>query len=237
MKDSSITDTNQVPDQNLALLAGRENPHRMVWERSVSEDLGKVLLLYPTTGMDVFGINVGLPLSCLYLGTVLERAGYRVEIVDERVTRSFEADVARSIREERPVLVGISSMTGMQISGGLNAAQAIREVDPRLPIVWGGVHPTLCPDSTLKDELCYFVVKGEGEITLVELADCLRQGDDPDLVPGVGFKKNGELQYGPYRPMIEDLDVIPRPNYDLIQMERYFLPLTITQPVWASCLK
>ena len=194
----------------------------MVWERSVSEDLGKILLLYPNTGMDVFGINVGLPLSCLYLGTVLERAGYRVEIVDERVTRSFEAEVARSIREERPVLVGISSMTGMQISGGLNAARAIREVDSRLPIVWGGVHPTLCPDSTLKDELCDIVVKGEGEIAIVELADCLRQGGDPALVPGVGFKKNGELQYGPYRPMIEDLDVIPRPNYDLIQMEQYF---------------
>ncbi len=194
----------------------------MVWERSVSEDLGKVLLLYPTTGMDVFGINVGLPLSCLYLGTVLERAGYRVEIVDERVTRSFEADVARSIREERPVMVGISSMTGMQISGGLNAARAIREVDRKLPIVWGGVHPTLCPDSTLKDDLCDIVVKGEGEIAIVELADCLRQGGDPGSIPGVGFKKNGELRYGPYRPMIEDLDVIPRPSYDLIQMDQYF---------------
>ncbi len=187
MKNSGITDTNPAPDQNLSLLAGREDPQGMVWERSVSEDLGKVLLLYPNTGMDVFGINVGLPLSCLYLGTVLESAGYRVEIVDERVTRSFEADVARSIREERPVLAGISSMTGMQIRGGLTAARAIREVDPRLPIVWGGVHPTLCPDSTLKHDLCNIIVKGEGEITLVELADCLRQGGDPGQIPCVGF--------------------------------------------------
>jgi radical SAM superfamily enzyme YgiQ (UPF0313 family) len=222
MKNSGLTDTNQPTGKELPLLARGESPESMVWERSVTEDLGKVLLLYPNTGMDVFGINVGLPLSCLYLGTVLESAGYRVEIVDERVTRSFEAEVARSIREERPVLVGISTMTGMQIKGGLDAARAIREVDPGLPVVWGGVHPTLCPDSTLKDDFCDIIVKGEGEITIVELADCLRQGGDLGQIPGVGFKKNGELRYGPYRPMIEDLDVIPRPSYGLIEMDRYF---------------
>jgi radical SAM superfamily enzyme YgiQ (UPF0313 family) len=202
--------------------ASQEGVHSMVWDRSVSDDLGKVLLLYPNTGMDVFGINVGLPLSCLYLGTVLGKAGYRVEIIDERVTRSFEGEVARSIREERPVLVGVSSMTGMQIRGGLRASETIRRVDPRLPIAWGGVHPTLCPESTLKDDLCDLIVKGEGEITLVELVDCIREGGDLSLVPGVGFKHDGECRYGPNRPMIEDLDVIPRPDYSLIDMEQYF---------------
>lgn len=119
-------------------------------------------------------------------------------------------------------MVGISSMTGMQIRGGLSAARAIRAVDRDLRIVWGGVHPTLCPDSTLKDDLCDIIVKGEGEITIVELADCLREEGDLDQIPGVGFKEDGELRYGPYRPMIEDLDLIPSPNYDLIAMERYF---------------
>ena len=88
------------------------------WQRSVEKDLGKILLIYPVTGMDVYGINVGLPLSCLYLGTVLEQAGYRVEILDERITTHFEEEVAQSIRQERPILAGISTMTGMQIRGG-----------------------------------------------------------------------------------------------------------------------
>ena len=83
-----------VSNQSALDRTGRE----MVWDRSVSGDLGKVLLIYPNTGMDVFGINVGLPLSCLYLGTVLENAGYRVEIIDERVTSSFESDVAQKIK-------------------------------------------------------------------------------------------------------------------------------------------
>src|SRR5512133_3134865 len=107
------------------------------WERTEKADLGKILLIYPITGMDVFGINVGLPLSCLYLGTVLTRVGYRVEILDERISASFEQDVAASISRERPLFVGISSMTGIQIRGGLKAARAVRACDPTLPIAWG----------------------------------------------------------------------------------------------------
>ncbi|MDA2933721.1 B12-binding domain-containing radical SAM protein [Acidobacteria bacterium AH-259-D05] len=192
------------------------------WQRSNQNDRGKILLIYPVTGMDVYGINVGLPLSCLYLGTVLQQAGYRVEILDERVTSDFEEEVAQSICREKPILAGISTMTGMQIRGGLKAARALRNVEPSLPIVWGGVHPSLCPDSTLKDDLCDLVVVGEGEITLVELADCLRESGDLSSVKGIGYKADGELKFTPGRPMIENLDVIPRPNYDLIKMEQYF---------------
>lgn len=192
------------------------------WNRKTSDDLGKVVLVYPETGMDVFGVNVGLPLSCLYLGTVLQMAGYRLEIIDERLTNSFADDVARSVRDEEPVLVGISSMTGIQISGGLKAASAVRQVDPSIPLVWGGVHPTLCPDSTLKDDLCDMIVLGEGEITLIELADHLRQGKELDPVLGIGYKIDGQMHFNAARPMIEDLDVIPPPNYDLLEMEHYF---------------
>ena len=192
------------------------------WQREVDKDLGKVLLVYPITGMDVFGINVGLPLSCLYLGTVLEQSGYRVEILDERITSTFEADVADSIRRDPPLLVGISSITGEQIRGGLDAARVVRSINPNLPVVWGGVHPTLCPDSTLKDDLCDVVILGEGEITLIELADCLRDQGELDQVQGIGYKNNGQLSFTSKRPLIEDLDVIPRPNYDLLTMDHYF---------------
>lgn len=192
------------------------------WQRTPSRDLGKVLLIYPETGMDMYGVNVGLPLACLYLGTVLQQSGYRVEILDERTTNCFDEDVSRAVKGERPLFVGISSMTGMQIRGGLKAARAVRKVDASLPIVWGGVHPTLCPDSTLRDPLCDIVVKGEGEISIIELADCLRQGGDLAEVPGIGFKKGRDQTWGPYRPMIEDLDAIPRPDYDLLDMSHYF---------------
>jgi anaerobic magnesium-protoporphyrin IX monomethyl ester cyclase len=191
------------------------------WRRPAQGDLGRILLVYPATGMDVYGINVGLPLSCLYLGTVLTKAGYRVEVIDERICHSFEADVAASIAKEKPLFVGVSSMTGIQIRGGLKAARIVRQADPRLPIVWGGVHPTLCPDSTLKDPLCDIVALGEGEITVIELADCLRTGGDLGRVQGIGFKREGKTVFTEKRPLIADLDTIPRPDYDLVPTQRY----------------
>ncbi|HSR53276.1 MAG TPA: radical SAM protein [Acidobacteriota bacterium] len=203
-----------------------ETPQNFPWLRREERDLGKILIIYPVTGMDVAGINVGLPLSALYLSAVLKPAGYRVELIDERLTTTFAQDVARSIAREKPVLVGISSMTGLQIRGGLKAARAVRDAAPEVPLVWGGVHPTLCPDSTLRDELCDYVVLGEGEITLIELADVLRQGpaDAGQLskIRGLGYKEEGKLRFTPGRPLIEDLDVIPPPDYDLIDMEHYF---------------
>ena len=213
-------------------IPGKKQQGPFPWETPrLEKDLGKILLLYPVTGMDLFGVNVGLPLSCLYLGTVLEKVGYRVEILDERLTTTFVQDVSQSIRRERPLLVGVSSMTGIQIRGGLEGARAVRSVDPTIPVVWGGVHPSLCPDSTVKDVLCDFIVNGEGEITLVELADCLRTGGDVRSVNGIGFKEGTELHFTPPRPMIEDLDRIPRPDYDLVNMQHYFTTApTTSQP-------
>ncbi len=191
------------------------------WQRESSEDLGKIVLVYPSTGMDVFGINVGLPLSCLYLGTVLSQAGYRVDIVDQRVVRDFESEIVRAVEQGSPVMVGISTMTGMQIKGGLEAARLVRRADPHQKIVWGGVHPTLCPESTLEDDLCDIAVVGEGESTIVDLADCLRTGGDLDDVAGIGYKVAGQSRFTAERPLIENLDEIPPPEYDLLAMERY----------------
>ncbi|MBI3941240.1 MAG: B12-binding domain-containing radical SAM protein [Acidobacteria bacterium] len=180
-----------------------------------------VVLVYPNTGMDLFGINVGLPLAVLYLGTVLDRAGYQVRIVDQRLTRTFDEDLRRSV-DANTLMVGISSMTGTQIRGGLQAARVVRRAEPRIPIVWGGVHPTLCPESTLRDSHCDIVVKGEGEATVVELAQCLEAGGSPEAVPGIGFKQEGAQRFTAPRPMIKPLDSIPSPNYDLVDMTPYF---------------
>jgi len=101
----------------------------------------RIVLVYPNAGQDVLGINVGLPLSILYVGTALKEAGYQVTILDQRVQTNFDALLADAVRS-KPVFVGISSMTGYQIGYGLSIARAVREYDSQVPIVWGGVHPT-----------------------------------------------------------------------------------------------
>ena len=58
-------------------------------------------------------------------------------------------------------------------------------------MVWGGIHPTLSPDSTLALECVDYAVRGEGEVACVRLADAIRDRDSVEEVPGVAFRKNG----------------------------------------------
>jgi anaerobic magnesium-protoporphyrin IX monomethyl ester cyclase len=179
-----------------------------------------VVLIYPNAGQDVLGINVGLPLSLVYVGTALKEAGFDVKIVDERVIEDPGRLLEDAIRCS-PLFVGISSMTGYQIRHGLSLAQKVRDLDPQIPIVWGGVHPTIYPESTIQHKLVDIVVVHEGEETAVELARTIERGEELAQVAGIVFKAGGRIIRTPRRPKI-DLEKLPRPDYSLVDIDRYF---------------
>jgi radical SAM superfamily enzyme YgiQ (UPF0313 family) len=111
---------------------------------------------------------------------------------------------------EKADLIGISLMTNFFD----NAVQISRSVKENLsvPVVWGGIHPTVRPAECLDyaDVACI----GEGEATLVELARNIRDGQDFRNVPGICFKDKEEIVTNKLRPLIRDLDSIPFPDYD-----------------------
>lgn len=180
----------------------------------------RIVLIYPNAGQDVLGINVGLPLSLLYVGTAVKEAGYQVTILDQRVRKNFDALLADAVRS-KPVYVGISSMTGYQIGYGLSIARAVRAHDPRVPIVWGGVHPTIHPDSTLRHPLVDIVVINEGEETAVDLARTMASGGDLSRVPGIAFKQSGRTIMNEPRPPM-DLARLSWADYSLVDLNDYF---------------
>jgi anaerobic magnesium-protoporphyrin IX monomethyl ester cyclase len=179
-----------------------------------------IVLVYPNAGQDVLGINVGLPLSAIYVGTALKSAGYNVIILDERIAGNFDAALKEALAQ-KPLFVGISSMTGYQIQHGLLIAQRVRDLAPHVPIVWGGVHPTIHPDSTVRHALVDIVVIGEGEETAVELAGALEAGGDLQQVRGIVLEDAGKVVHTPKRPKI-DLNSLPAPDYSLVDINRYF---------------
>ena len=181
---------------------------------------GRVVLVYPNAGQDVLGINVGLPLSILYVGTALKNAGYDVTILDERVHRNFDDLLKQAIKTD-PLYVGISSMTGYQINYGLPIAQIVRDLNPEIPIVWGGVHPTIHPESTIQHPLVDIVVINEGEETAVALADTIRDRGHLGTVNGIAFKESGEMQRTLDRTKLE-LEGLPWLDYSLVDLNDYF---------------
>ncbi len=159
------------------------------------------------------------PLGVAYLAAAVRaRTDWEVDILDTTFFRDPGAEMVRRLDARSYDVVGISFMTTM-IRGAALAAAAVKKANPKTLVIAGGPHPTVAPDVVLADEHFDLVVVGEGESTLIDL---LEQGGDPAGVEGVIFRKKGErVRTGPRAP-IQDLDTLPHPALDLLDMDAYF---------------
>lgn len=163
------------------------------------------------------------PLNLMYLGAALERASFSVEIIDDDLRRMGAEGVALLVEKLNPLIVGITATTAT-IKTSLEYIKAIKRVLPDVLTVIGGPHPTFLPLETLSDcrELDV-VVMGEGEETIVELAEGYERGDRGVLegVKGISYRTDERLKTTPPRPLIENLDDIPFPARHLVPFRDY----------------
>ncbi len=180
--------------------------------------MADIVLFYPRTGFDIQKLSVDIPLSILAAASLAVK-DFDVVLIDQRTDPNWRQTLIREV-EAQPLLLGVSSMTGKQISSGLEAARVAREVDRRVKIVWGGVHPTLLPEQTLENQFVDIIVRGEGEATLSDLAQALDKKKSLATVAGIGYKENGEIFLTEKRDHL-DLNTLPPLPYHLIDMEAY----------------
>ena len=176
-----------------------------------------------TNGKDVLLVFPGkfkahdpqVPLSLLYLAASLQEEGFAVRILDMRLQDY------RNYAVGNPVFVGISCMTGLQIKYALEFARYVRTQSHRCPIVWGGVHPTLLPEQTARNDFVDIVVRGEGELIIKDLANALASNEPLEEVAGITYNSDGVLKSNPDGKVI-DLDAQPiNLPYDLLHMDKY----------------
>jgi radical SAM superfamily enzyme YgiQ (UPF0313 family) len=197
---------------------------------------GEVLLVFPGRYK---APDPQVPLQLLHVASALRQAGYRPRIVDLRLQDYRSLDLGD------PLFVGVTCMSGPQIRYGLEFARKVRAEHPRVPLVWGGVHPTLLPEQAAAHECVDVVVRGESELVVTALADRLAAGealDDgrgglPDSVRGepldgsrvescdglrgVTYADDGTITSTPDAELI-DLDTIPvELPYDLLYLSKY----------------
>jgi anaerobic magnesium-protoporphyrin IX monomethyl ester cyclase len=121
----------------------------------------------------------------------------------------------------KPDLVGLRALSIAKQPFHL-IAQKIRELSPDIPIIAGGPYPSTSYNDILQNGLVDMAVIGEGEITFVELIKRLQQSNDiPDDLLGTIVFKNGMLKINSQRPLIQNVDAIPFPNYDYINLSDY----------------
>ncbi len=181
-----------------------------------------VILIYPKTGMD-FGSTVAPPHSLLTIAAPLHKEGYRVKIIDQRVDKKWSKHLIDELKLS-PVCVGISSMTGIHIHFALEIAKIVRLfTNGKVPIVWGGPHPSILPEQTLKSDFADIVCVGEGDVTFHELVKALEDGTSLSEVSGIAFKDSHKITVNSSTPLIDVEGLLSVP-WELIDVEKYIHP-------------
>lgn len=130
--------------------------------------------------------------------------------------------LGNAIIKESPDVVGLSMWSGSYLSV-LNICRVIKILNPDIITVVGGVHPTLDPISVIEHPEVDFVVRGEGERVVVDLWKLIEEGGDIHRkacsIRGVWTKVNDKIHQNDKADMIEEIDEIPFPNYEVIVNE------------------
>src|ERR1700746_1089424 len=155
----------------------------------------KIVFFFPSFASS----DATAPLGILAVATPLLRAGYQIVLIDSTITPDYKRRVLEEVRDA--LCLGISLVTGPMIRETVEIAKAIKAWNPDFPIVLGGWHPSLLPTQTLEAPFVDYVVRGQGEDAFLELVQHIESRSAVDLVPGIGFKRNGKLIFSTERPL------------------------------------
>ena len=163
-----------------------------------------------------------------YLATyVNERTDHSATIWDFTFNRNHWQQYLRDkFEQDKPDVIGIT-LTTLYESYVLDSIQYIRNnLSKNIPIIIGGIHPTLQPEASMFDGVDAVVI-GEGEMIFSDILNALEGGQSFDNIPGVVWRtKNGDIVKNELRGWIEDINALPFPNFDLwddIDKYLYFL--------------
>ncbi len=178
---------------------------------------GPMIIVLPDTGEGLD--QVTQPLSTMAIAGLLEAKGIGFVHIDQRVEPNTERIVLDLIRQGA-LCLGLGFQTGPQIAYAIKLSQAVRAEYPRFPIIWAGWHPSILPEQTLAHSAVDILVRGQGEMTTLEVIQRLRDGQGLEGVVGVGYKKDGGQVFTGERPFV-DLNTLPYMAYHLGDIRKY----------------
>ncbi len=165
-------------------------------------------------------MSVVPPLGIMYLGSALRESGHDVRLVDVAFPERSFGDVPSALREFVPDVVGISAITFEAES--MHALSAgCKRWNPSVPVIVGGPHASSYPDTILKDANVDGLVLGEGERVFLEWVRRRAGGEGLERLKGFAGRVNGRLVKNPPADPIPDVDAIPFPAWDLIDVDAY----------------
>ncbi|AAM02108.1 B12-binding domain-containing radical SAM protein [Methanopyrus kandleri] len=201
----------------------------------------KVLLVQPPFEDDiarVLGVR-GFPIGLVYLAAKLEKEGFSVDILDCPAEGVEMEDLRGRIRGYDAV--GITATTPVAPSAYKVAKLA---KDEGAFVFLGGPHPTFMDREALRESPADVVIRGEGESTTVEVLEAVDRWEESDLsnIPGITYREGSKIVRNPDRQEPEDLDSLPLPAYDKVDLDQYsadsvrFVPVITSRGCPFRCL-
>jgi len=197
----------------------------------------RIQLIHPPVYLNVHALTAlrpSMPLGLAYIGANLRRAGHEVSVLDavalapDRVTREGKIHRLGLPPEEIPERLdpraeafAVTNMWSFSWPLVRDILRRIKTARPDAVLVCGGEHFTGLPEFSLREAPIDYIVLGEGDETAVELFAALAAGDPVDDVAGLAYLRDGELVRTKGRGRTKDIDELPWPAWDLIDVKTY----------------
>lgn len=178
---------------------------------------------HPPMGLAYLAAYIRKEHSVAILDAIAEGFENEVKINSEYLRYGLDGDGVRAkITQFNPDIVGVSCLFSSQIESALGLCAIVKGNNPRALTVLGGAHPSSEPEEVLSNENVDYVVIGEGEAAFMNLLNYISTGDTQYRQEGLGWKDNHKIVISPARKVINNLDEIPFPAWDLLPLDRYF---------------
>ncbi len=177
-----------------------------------------------------------IPLGISYLAAVLEEKGYPVDIIDCPTQKPTHKQLKNEFAERKSDIVGVTSAT-LTYKPALEVLKTAKEALSNCLTLIGGPHVSVLDEHSLDEAPeADIVVRGEGEQTMLELADLVSKSNLRNLpeVAGITFRKNGQIFRTGDRSFIQNLDELPHPAYKHFELGKYRLSGKTYLPIITS---
>jgi anaerobic magnesium-protoporphyrin IX monomethyl ester cyclase len=163
-----------------------------------------------------------LPIGLAYVAAALEKIGFQVDMLDNYLLEKPIDEVKSELKRLNPEIVGITCSSATY-SRCVETAKAVKETLPSCKVVVGGWHPSYEPESMLQHSEIDYVVIGEGERAMVELATHISKGENDGAIAdiaGVAYRREGKTVKNA-QSFINNLDELPFPAWHLLPLHLY----------------
>jgi len=180
----------------------------------------KITLVNPPYPPSVHSHPPFIPLGLGYLAAVTEKAGHEVKVIDCQAEKLNYETFRSRIAETPSDFIGATSTT-LLYKSAMQILTIAKETQPQATTVLGGSHGTFWDENALKEyPTVDIIVRGEGEETIVDLAEKLESLSSLADVLGITYRDGEKIHRNPDRPYIKDLDSIPFPAHHLMPIDK-----------------